>query len=142
MTATETWNRNCALRTDLARRQALLEVDVLVAMALGLTLDDLIQIYRLMFPTLQSYEENTWYDQQGRIVWTRRTGKGMSMPRSEWERHRNLQQGHLEEDVIVDFLPNGPHEYTIEYESPFIKPDRETDYRVAWEYFDKALGHP
>jgi len=31
------WDRNCALRTDYARRQALVENDVLVSMALGLT---------------------------------------------------------------------------------------------------------
>ena len=95
MTAPNTWCCDCALRTDLARRQALLEVDVLVAMALGLTLDELIQIYRLVFPTLQSYEENTWYDQRGRIVWTRRGGKGMSMSRTEWEHHRKMQKGIL-----------------------------------------------
>ena len=139
LTATDFWNRDCGLRTDLARRQALLEVDVLVAMALGLTLDELIQIYRLVFPTLQSYEGNTWFDRNGRIVWSNRSGKGMAMPRAEWERHRNMQRGTLVEDVAVDFLPNGPHEYTIEYQAPFTKPDRETDYRVAWNYFEKTV---
>ncbi len=140
LAAPNTWNRNCALRTDLARRQALLEIDVLVAMALGLKLDELIQIYRLVFPVLNSYEENTWYDQKGRIVWSRRSGKGMEMPRSEWERYRNIQRGHIAEDVTIDFLPSGPHEYTIEYKAPFIRPNRETDYRLAWKYFETSLG--
>ena len=137
LAATDTWGLNCALRTDLARRQALLEVDVLVAMALELTLDDLLQIYRLVFPTLQSYEENTWYDQSGRIVWSRRIGKGLSMSRTDWKQYRNMQEGTLAENVTIDFLPNGPCEYTIEYVAPFTKPNREQDYHVAWKYFEK-----
>ena len=32
---TPKWQRNCALRTDYERRQALVEIDVLAAMALG-----------------------------------------------------------------------------------------------------------
>ena len=91
-----------------------------------------------MFPTLQSYEENTWYDQQGRIVWTRRSGKGMSITRAEWERHRNMQHGAMVKEMEVDFLPDGPHEFIIKYEAPFYKPDRETDYRAAWEYFESV----
>ena len=135
--ASPKWNRDCALRTDLARRQALLEVDVLVAMTLGMTLGELIRVYKLVFPTLQSHEENTWYDQQGRIVWSRRPGKGMSIPRTEWEQHQNMQRGYLAEDVTVDFLPDGPYKYTIEYEAPFTKLSREEDYRVAWDYFKR-----
>ena len=38
---------NCALRTDYARRQALIEIDVLVARAFGMTLKPLKAIYRL-----------------------------------------------------------------------------------------------
>ena len=139
LSATNTWNRNCGLRTDLARRQALLEVDVLVAMALGLSMSELIQIYRLVFPTLQSYEENTWYDQNGRIVWSRRSGKGMSMPRTEWERCRNMQRGHLAENVTVDFLPGSSCKYNIKYEAPFFNPDREEDYRTAWKFFENEI---
>ena len=40
------------------------------AQALGLTLDQLIEIYRIYFPVLQENEAGTWYDQKGRIVWT------------------------------------------------------------------------
>ena len=45
-------------------------IDVLVAQALGLTLDQLIDIYRIYFPVLQQNEAGTWYDRNGRIAWT------------------------------------------------------------------------
>ena len=109
-------------------------------MALGLTIAELIQIYRLVFPTLQSYEKNTWYDQNGRIVWSRRSGKGMSIPRTEWEQYRNMRSGHLTDNVTIDFLPGGSCEHTIKYEAPFFIPDREEDYCVAWKYFENKIA--
>ena len=137
--ACDVWTRNCALRSDYARRQALIEIDVMVAMALDLTLEELIQIYRLVFPVMQEYEKNTWYDQKGRMVWTSRKGKGKKSSRKEWETHRQMPHGILSEEIEDNTMPGGPQIRIIEYMAPFTKPNREDDYRQAWRYFEQKL---
>lgn len=148
---TPTWQRDCALRTDYARRQALVEIDVLVAQALGLTLDELITIYRVQFPVMQQYERDTWYDRNGRIVFTASKGLvGVGFPRkgsgrganktTGWEDIADMTSGTVSRTILDDTLPGGPVERTITYQAPFDRCDRVGDYRVVWEFFNEQQG--
>jgi len=132
------WNRDSALRTDYMRRQALVEIDVLVAKTLGLTLDELITIYRVQFPVMRQYETDTWYDQNGRIVFTASKGlPGVGFSRSEWNDIKDMQSGSVTRKITDDTLPGGPVERINEYVAPFDKCDREEDYRMAWNNLEK-----
>jgi len=146
---TPEWQRDCALRTDYARRQALVEIDVLTAMALGLTLDELQTIYRVQFPVMRQYEAETYYDQQGRIVFTVNRGlPGVGLPRKAdkaggapgWEDVKDMPSGTVEQTVIDDTLPGGPRRKTIVYHAPFERCDRERDYEIAWAAFAQRLA--
>lgn len=162
---TPDWQRNCVLRSDYARRQALVEIDVLVAQALGLTLDELLTIYRVQFPVMQQNERDTWYDANGRIVFTASKGLvGVGLPRKSGKKDEPCTLIHpdgrretkrlgwddvmpkdgkpqladgtvIERMVLDDTQPGGPIHRTIRYTAPFTLADREADYRVAWAFF-------
>ncbi|MDR2388055.1 MAG: class I SAM-dependent DNA methyltransferase, partial [Deltaproteobacteria bacterium] len=135
------WNWHFPLRTDYERRQALIEIDVLTAQALGLTLDDLKTIYRLQFYVLNQNEANTWYDQRGRIIYTVSRGLfDFSFCKKDWEEIKNKTSGTVERTMIDQSRPEGPLERTLEYLAPFDRPDRELDYELAWTYFEKKFG--
>ena len=137
---TPTWTWNTPLRSDYERRQALVEIDVLTAMALGMTLNQLKTIYRIQFPVLQQYEADTWYDANGRIVFTNIRGlSGVGFDRKEWENGiKGAPAGKkFYRTIMDDTQPGGPVQRTIEYVAPFDRCDRERDYEVAWEFFSK-----
>ena len=138
------WNRDIPLRTDYARRQALVEIDVLVAMGLGLTLAELQTLYRVQFPVLRQNEQDTWYDRCGRIVFTCSRGLvGVGLPRNAirndptpgWNDVQDQQSGTVSRSILDDTQPGGPRERTIVYEAPFDRCDREKDYGTVWPAF-------
>ena len=140
---TPTWTWDTPLRTDYERRQALVEIDVLTAMALGMTLDQLKTIYRIQFPVLQQYEADTWYDANGRIVFTNNRGlTGVGFDRKEWENGiKGAPAGKkFYRTVTDDTQPGGPVQRTIEYVAPFDRCDREQDYATAWKFFETNAG--
>ncbi|HHS9847841.1 TPA: hypothetical protein ACTW7F_002284 [Klebsiella michiganensis] len=162
---TPEWQRNCALRSDYSRRQALVEIDVLVAQALELTLEELLTIYRVQFPVMRQNEADTWYDQNGRIIFTPSKGLvGVGLPRTArkadlkngfvfdvdspewtggdctdqaigWDDVKHLQTGTVSV-TFDDYTRSDEGERrTVTWQAPFIKPDREDDYKVAWAFF-------
>jgi len=111
---------------------------VLAAMALGLTLEELQTIYRVQFPVMRMYEDDTWYDSHGRIVFTNSRGLvGVGLPRSKsaswpdgpyWQDVQHMSEGTVTQTIQDDTLPGGVREKTIVYEAPFTRCDRERDY--------------
>ena len=139
-TLTPEWTWDIPLRTDYERRQALVEIDVLTAMALGMTLEQLKTIYRIQFPVLQSYEADTWYDANGRITFTNnRSLVGVGFDRKEFELNmKDAPAGKkFYRTIMDDTMPGGPVERTIEYVAPFDRCDREQDYEIAWKFFEE-----
>ena len=138
-----TWNSSYIATTDYARRQLLVELDTLVAYSLGMSLPLLISIYRMQFPVLRQYEEDTWYDAEGKIVFTNNKGlSNVGFTRSEWENGiKGAPAGQkFYRTITDDTMPGGPVDRTIEYVAPFDRCDREQDYETAWRFFEEKYG--
>ncbi len=150
------WERKCALRDDLSRRQALLEIDVIVAQAFGMTLNELQTSYRLGFRIMRDYDNNTYYDQAGRIVFTTNSAglRGVGLPgkgkleegmtyavngkpydQLGFEDVRNMEEGTVSKTFTDITLPGNPRR-TIVYQAPFSRKNREDDYAEAWRHFE------
>ena len=140
---TREWRWSTPLRSDYERRQALVEIDVLTAMALGMTLEQFKTIYRIQFPVLQSYEADTWYDANGRIAFTNnRSLVGVGVDRQTWNYElKDAPAGaKFYRTIEDDTQPGGPVQRTIEYVAPFERCDREKDYEIAWKAFETSCA--
>lgn len=131
---TPDWNWHTPLRNYFERRMALVEIDVITAMALGLTLEELILMYNIQFPVLQQNEDDTWYDAKGNIVFTCSKGLvGVGVDRPEWNQIKDMKAGETYEHTITKSeLYRGEK---VTYYAPFDKCDRVEDYRRAWGWF-------
>ena len=154
----ETWSWDIPLRNYFERRQALVEIDVISAMALGLSLQDLEMIYTIQFPVLQQNENDTWYDAEGKIVFTCSkglTGVGLDRKRNAktgmlgWEDIRGEQ---IDENTYRGTMPT--HTHTIDpakselygdqqqtFVAPYTRCDRIADYCRAWNHFEKIFNN-
>jgi hypothetical protein len=123
---TPEWTANTPLRIAEDRRQAVVEVDALVALMLGVTADQLCIVYRTQFAVLYGYDHrDNVFDANGRLVpnavltlW-RKKGERMSVG----ERTATNQAGN-----------------TYLYEFPFRLLDREADMRSAYAEFERRLA--
>ena len=137
-TLTKEWKWETPLRNWFERRQALVEIDVITSMALGLSLEELILMYKVQFPVLQQNEDDTWYDTTGNIIFTCSKGlTGIGVDRPVWETIRDLKKGETYEHTIEKSeLYKGKN---VTYYAPFDKCDRVEDYKTAWAHFDQLF---
>ncbi|MEV4670853.1 class I SAM-dependent DNA methyltransferase [Actinomadura sp. NPDC049382] len=123
-----TWQRNTPLRTEYARRAALVEIDALVAVWLGIDAKTLIAMYRARFPIMQDFDRVTWFDANERKIAGDRYTYGFDQTKEHW-----LQfEAHLQDPKTAP-VPDG-------YTAPFYKADREREMSEAHAYFKKRLG--
>jgi hypothetical protein len=133
------WEANMSLRNWFERRYGLLEIDVIVSIALGLGLDDLISVYENEFSVFKQNEDDTWYDQKGNIVFTCSKGlTGVGVDRPVWNGIKDLKDGQTYEHIIEK--SELYHGEKVTYYGPFEKCDRVEDYKVAWAHFEKIFN--
>lgn len=104
------WEWATPLRRAADRRQALVEIDAIVSVMLGITAEELLAIYRTQFPVLQKYERDALFDATGR-----------QLPKNLASEYRKT--GKLPPDRRTD------------YEGTFRGVDRESDMKIAHKYF-------
>ncbi|GAB2932875.1 hypothetical protein [Streptomyces sundarbansensis] len=122
-----TWKASTPLRSERARRSALVEIDALVAVWLGMDADSLIAAYRGRFPVLQKYEAASWFDAEGWKLASYARTIGQRQTKDSWAQFEAYQA-----DPEHAPVPTG-------YTAPFYKADRETEMREAHAYFQKRL---
>lgn len=110
------WSWHSPLRNSADRRQALIEIDAIVSVMLGITAEELLAIYRTQFPVLQKYERDALYDADGRQLPTKLA--------SEYRKKGSIAAS----DLTVE---------GITYVEPFTGVDRERDMLLAHEHFSR-----
>lgn len=140
---TPAWQHDTPLRNYFERRMALVEIDVISAIALGLNLDELIMMYEIQFPVLQQNENDTWYDTKGNIVFTCSKGlTGVGLDRPVWNTIKDMKEGETYVNTIEKSeLYRGQN---VTYYAPFERCDRVEDYKRAWKHFEERFkeGQP
>ncbi|WP_333754817.1 class I SAM-dependent DNA methyltransferase [Streptomyces sp. IBSBF 3352] len=121
------WDYATPLRTDYERRAALVELDALVAVWLGITGDQLVAIFKTRFPQLYDYESATWFDANGRKIAADFNTYGHGQTKQDY---LDLV-AHLEDPERIA-PPEG-------YQAPFYKADREAEMRAAHAHFQARL---
>ncbi|WP_225849912.1 class I SAM-dependent DNA methyltransferase [Streptomyces sp. HPF1205] len=124
---TPTWQYGTPLRTEHERRAALVELDALVAVWLGITADQLTAIFRSRYPQLYDFEMATYFDANGRKI----AASSFSYGHGQTKQDYLDLMAHLD-DPERTTPPEG-------YQGPFYKADREAEMRAAHAHFQARL---
>ncbi|MFF0451085.1 class I SAM-dependent DNA methyltransferase [Streptomyces sp. NPDC004609] len=122
-----TWDYTTPLRTEHERRAALVELDALVSVWLGITADQLTAIFKSRYPQLYDYESATYFDANGRKIAADFNTYG----------HGQTKQDYL--DLLAHLEDPASTPPPAGYTAPFYKADREAEMRAAHAHFQARL---
>lgn len=122
------WTMDTPLRTDFERRAALVEIDALAAIMLGLTADQLVLMYTGQFGVLRKYEHTMWFDARGDKIAKEHHAMGVRQQKNDYQ----LLMAYNDGEPCGDLLER--------YEPPFVQPNREAEMRAAYAEFTDRLG--
>lgn len=138
-----TWSVTTPLRQESDRWQALCELDAIVAHMLGVSADQLIQMYRSQFAVLRKYETQMVFDGNGRRIcgdyhafgfmqteWEQALKERPSKPGQRKMKMWDRVQAFLDGETSIDLGPFVP---------PFRHADRESAMRNAYQAFSERL---
>jgi hypothetical protein len=121
------WTMKTPLRTEYERRAALVELDALTAVWLGISADQLVTLYRSRYYILAQRESEMHFDARGRKVAASHHTYGHGQTKETY----SALLAHLE---FPDSTPPPQG-----YEPPFYKADREAEMRGAHAHFQARL---
>lgn len=127
---TPDWSMGTPLRRDADRRQALVEIDALVALMLGITAEELCTVYRTQFAVLYGYDHG---EGRGRYIYD---ANGRVIPNSVYQAWKKKGDNLSWSDRTATNASG--YEYT--YELPFTTYDREEDMTRAYREFERRLA--
>jgi hypothetical protein len=107
-----TWSRATPLRLEGERRRALVEIDALVAVMLGITAEQLCSIYRTQFGQLRNTERRMQIDRCGRQV---------------------------SKEVLRELAAKGGRADLGTFAQPFLGVDREAEMTLAHAEFSRGM---
>ncbi|MCO8271802.1 class I SAM-dependent DNA methyltransferase [Actinoplanes sp. TRM 88003] len=123
----DSWDKSVALRTEFERRAALVEIDALVSVWLGISADELIAILRSRYPILDDREMQMWFDARGRRISADPYAFGYRQEKGDYEQ------------LVAHLLDPDSVSPPVEYLRPFYKASRELEYVEAHAAFSERL---
>ena len=142
---TREWTMKIPLRTEYDRRAALVEIDALAAIMLGITSEQLCAIYRAQFGVLRKYEYRMFFDAQGRKIAKETNARGWKQQRGDYELAEQWYRDYDEArenavDLAAIPVPDLPAQLRDRYCAPLVRPDREAEMTAAHKDFAARLA--
>ncbi|ASR03334.1 Eco57I restriction-modification methylase domain-containing protein [Gordonia rubripertincta] len=132
------WSSSSPLRDEFSRRCAAVELDAITAIAIGMSAEELVEIYRAQFWKVSRRESNMYFDSAGRRIAMDSFAHGVRQQKNDYKLLQAWMLGEDCGDLLDRYTPFAPD---ADHDEPwFYKPDRETEMRAAYADFEQRLA--